>query len=98
MQEFNISESTILVIDDSKFFLKTIADFLSKSGCRIITCDDAKEAIKALRNNPVDVIISDFEMPDFSGPELCEYLKSDEDLKAIPLIMLTGNYDQESFI
>lgn len=98
MSKISIQCSNILVIDDSEFFLKAIASFLIDARCNVHSAIDAKAAIKILRTEKIDVILSDFEMPDFNGPELCKYLKDDEELRAIPVIILTGKDSQESFM
>lgn len=98
MDSLKVETSRILVIDDSKFFLKTISEFLERNGCLVSTYYDARSAIKALRNEDYDVILCDYEMPEFNGPEFCNYIKNDELLRAIPLIMLTGHDDQQSFM
>jgi CheY-like chemotaxis protein len=98
LNDISINDANILVIDDSSIFLKTIAIFLEKAGCKVHQALDAKEAIKLLREVRVDVILSDFEMPDFSGPKLCQYLKQDKELRSIPIIILTAKGDQRSFM
>lgn len=98
MENIEVESSRILVIDDSKFFLKTISEFLRSNGCNVDAFEDAKQAIKKLRSESFDVILCDYEMPDFDGPEFCSYIKSDEELRKVPLIMLTGHDDQDTFM
>lgn len=97
-KDINYKDSTILVVDDSKFFLKTISSFLGEQGFNVVSVDNAKDALKQMRAIKIDVILCDYEMPDMNGPELCNYLKADVTLKQLPVIMLTAREDHHAFM
>jgi DNA-binding response OmpR family regulator len=46
-----------------------------------------------LRENPVDVLLLDVMMPDMDGLQVCERLQADEDLRQIPIMLLTARDD-----
>lgn len=96
--EAEYKDSTILVVDDSKFFLKTISSFLGDKGFHVVSVGTAKEALRHLREMKIDVILCDYEMPEMNGPELCNYLKTDIRLKELPIIMLTAREDHHAFM
>lgn len=98
VNDVDYKDSTILVVDDSQFFLKTISSFLGERGFNVISAGTAKEALKHLREINVDVVLCDYEMPDMNGPELCNYLKADIRLKQLPVIMLTAREDHHAFM
>jgi len=98
-EEFNIfSGKKILVVDDNPMLLSFFSNLMEESGAQILTalnCDDA--LTEAYKSHP-DCIITDWVMPDMSGLELCERLKSDEILKHIPVMMLTYRQHDDDLI
>ena len=79
----------ILLIEDSPIQLKSIELTLSKLGHEIITAPNAIEGIEKAYQNIPDLIISDIIMPEINGYQLCRLLKNDDEMKKIPLILLT---------
>jgi len=53
-----------------------------------------KLALQAARRDPPDLILLDINMPDMNGYEVCEHLKSDENLKGIPVIFISALTEQ----
>ena len=63
---------------------------LSNAGYRVLTANDGREALElALAEHP-DLIITDYQMPELSGLELCAKLKEDPASANIPAILLTA--------
>jgi CheY-like chemotaxis protein len=84
----------ILVIDDDRMILK-MADFLlKKDGHEVLCAQSAQEAMQLLSQNP-ELIFADNAMPQMSGVELLEKLKSDESTMDIPVCMMSGTLSQE---
>ena len=82
----------LLIVDDSKAALFLFKKIIGLSGAPInnlLTADNGKNAIEVLRNNKVDLIMTDINMPEMDGFELLEYLKNDEIFKEIPVIVIT---------
>ncbi len=82
--------SKVLVIDDEPFILMMIEDKLKKAKLNVITLRESRNAVEVIRRERPDLIILDWMMPELSGIELCRILKSDPDLLAIPIFMLTA--------
>ena len=82
----------ILIVDDSAMFRDLESLFLARSG-HAITASDGGEALVLARRERPDVIVADLSMPGMAGDELCRHLKSDPDLRRIPVIMVTGGGD-----
>jgi two-component system chemotaxis response regulator CheY len=82
---------TVLIIDDSPTFRTMVSFALKKIAGfeRELQAADGLEALDALAKNHVDLVICDVNMPNMNGLELLKSVKSDERLKAIPVIMLT---------
>ncbi|MBK9096876.1 MAG: sigma-54-dependent Fis family transcriptional regulator [bacterium] len=70
MKDYNI-----LVIDDEAAQRDVLAGYLKKKGYKIFSASSGREGIDFVKNNPVDIILSDFKMPDLNGIEVLEQVK-----------------------
>ena len=70
MKDYNI-----LVIDDEAAQRDVLTGYLKKKGSRIFSASSGKEGIEIAKNNPVDIILSDFKMPDLNGIDVLEQVK-----------------------
>lgn len=81
-----------LVVDDAKFIRdlvnKTIRTDFPDFG--VVEADNGRKAQQILENGPVDLILCDWEMPEMSGIELLQWVREQEELAAIPFIMVTS--------
>jgi two-component system chemotaxis response regulator CheY len=90
---------TVLIVDDMSFIRKVVRKSLADLGIgRIVEASDAAEAVKRLREEKFDLIISDWNMPTMSGYDLLDFVRHNERFKAIPFLMLTANNDKDSVI
>src|SRR4029079_3138658 len=84
----------MLVADDDPAILRLIATILEKENFSVVTARDGREAYKILQSNPnFTAAILDVVMPHISGPELVRYMKSEERLKKIPVMIMMGGKD-----
>lgn len=79
----------ILIAEDEPLMLMAIAARLKSDGYEVTSTTDGREALKAIENNPPDLIITDILMPYTSGLELIGIVKSNP-LNSIPIIVLSG--------
>lgn len=79
----------ILIVDDAPMFRELESLFLGRSG-HVFTACDGYEALDAAHRDFPDVIVTDLSMPGMDGDELCVRVKSDPDLRRIPVIVVTG--------
>ena len=80
----------ILVVEDNELNLKLFCDLLRAHGYEAEPVRDGREAVERARGFEPDLIVMDIQMPHISGLELIEQLKSDEDLKSIPIMAVTA--------
>jgi CheY-like chemotaxis protein/HPt (histidine-containing phosphotransfer) domain-containing protein len=87
----------VLIVDDSAAIRHQTAKFAAAAGCRAITAIDGAEALEILLSgtHEPDLILSDVEMPNMNGWELLEYIKTDDNLGHIPVVMITSLDDAE---
>jgi len=84
------SRTTILLVEDTPFFLKTVKSYLTSEGYEVITAENGREALERLDQTMVDVVISDIEMPLMTGIELVRAIRASETLRHLPVIALTS--------
>jgi CheY-like chemotaxis protein len=83
--------TNILLISNKEDDLTFISTLLNKfvSDCLVITAQSGLQGIEKARNASPGVILLDIEVPEMDGYEVCSRLKSDENTKHIPIIMIT---------
>ncbi len=87
----------ILVVDDSKIIRGVITKTLNLSGVdigNIYEANNGKEALEVLKNNWVDLILTDINMPEMNGVELIEEINKDDILKTIPIAIISTEGSQ----
>ncbi len=81
----------ILVVDDFATMRKVIRNLLKQGGFEnVAEAEDGVAALKVLKSQPVDFVISDWNMPNMSGLELLKAVRADEELKELPFLMVTA--------
>jgi two-component system alkaline phosphatase synthesis response regulator PhoP len=80
----------ILVVDDEADFCSVLRSNLEKQGFEVDVAYDGEECLSKVRANPPDAIILDIVMPEKDGCAVCKAIKSDKQLAAIPIVMLTA--------
>lgn len=83
---------TILVVDDEAPVREMIGDALSLVGYATLFATDGLEALNLLRSNPVDLIVSDINMPKLDGFQLLEALRHKGD--STPFVLLTASKER----
>jgi len=86
----------ILIVDDDVIEQKILAAILENEGYEIIVAPDGLHALVELGKHHIDLVLSDIEMPNLTGYQLLEFMKSKE--IDIPVVFLTGNTSQEDEI
>lgn len=90
-------QGTILLVDDNDDFLNFLSGELS-AYYTIRTASDGKQALESIHKSMPDLVLTDVMMPEMDGNELCRQIKSDNDTKQLPVIMLTARLSDENEI
>ena len=88
----------ILVVDDSLPMRAVIIKVIKASGftsAQFFEASNGKQALDILRNNWLDLVLTDYNMPDMNGIKLIQEMKKDDILKTIPVIMVTTEGSQK---
>ena len=90
-------KKTILVVDDFSSIRQYVCETLEKKGYSTVGASNANEAFDILTANPgeIDLIISDYNMPDCTGFELLMRVKMNSDVGKIPVVFLTTEMNPE---
>jgi len=90
---------SILVVDDYQTMLRILSNLLKQLGfTNVQQAQDGGEALRLLKSNKVDFIISDWNMEPMTGIELLREVRGDDSLKHIPFIMVTAESKTENVI
>ncbi|MEW6108355.1 MAG: response regulator [Nitrospirota bacterium] len=79
----------ILVVDNEPGTIKLIADVLGEVGYQVTTAYNSEDAIKSIKSSLPNLIVLNLTMPEVSGFDVIEYIKTEKKVKSIPLIVLT---------
>jgi diguanylate cyclase (GGDEF)-like protein len=85
---------TIAIVDDDAAIRRLLNFYLTRAGYRTVECTTGEEARVMLASLPWDLAILDRRLPDMDGVVLAQELKSNKDLRARYVIMLTGEDEQ----
>jgi len=87
----------ILVAEDNKLILETIALSLTREGYEIIKATDGKECLKILESTEVDLLITDLYMPCINGHAVISTIRDERGLK-IPILVLSAAGAEENVV
>lgn len=89
----------VLVVDDFATMRRIVRNILKQIGfTNIIEADDGKSALKELKNEKIDLILCDWNMPEMPGIELLKTVRSDDELKGIPFVMVTAEAQKDNIV
>jgi two-component system sensor histidine kinase/response regulator len=88
----------ILIVEDSPTQAEKLGYILEQHGYRVSVAANGREALAFMDVRKPSLIISDIVMPEMDGYELCRRIKSDENLRSVPVILLTTLSDPRDVI
>lgn len=83
----------LLLADDSATIQKVIDLTFADEGVRVVAVGNGRDAIDQLLEVAPDIVLADVFMPSPNGYEVCEYVKTNEKLKHIPVMLLVGSFE-----
>ena len=88
-----------LVVDDFSTMRRIVRNLLKELGfSNVHEAEDGIEALKKLRAEPFDFVVSDWNMPNMTGIDLLREIRKDDGLKHLPVLMVTAEAKKENII
>lgn len=79
----------ILSVDDSTSIRQLVSFTLEKEGYEVVLAVDGQDALEKAKDSPVDMVITDLNMPNIDGIALIRALRADPSFRFTPIVMLT---------
>jgi DNA-binding response OmpR family regulator len=87
----------IVVIEDDRTFLDLLRVHLQGAGHEVLTAEDAALGLRTIITEAPDLILLDLTVPYLDGFEMIKVLRNDPATTKIPVVVLTGRRDDETF-
>lgn len=89
----------ILVVDDFSTMRRIVRNLLKELGfSNVYEAEDGVDALRKLRAEPFEFVVSDWNMPNMTGIELLREIRKDAALKHLPVLMVTAEAKKENII
>jgi putative two-component system response regulator len=90
------SQGNIFVVDDDRYVLESVTTLLREFGFTVIAFDNGQEAIKRFASEPVDLVLTDINMPGMTGIELLEKIRYLD--RETPVLLMTAYADLDTAV
>src|SRR5574340_262538 len=91
---YSMSMKKVLVVDDEPDIVELITYNLKKEGFDVYPAFDGEDTLAKIRKEKFDFVILDLMLPGIQGMEICRIMRSDPQMKNIPIIMLTAKGEE----
>ncbi len=88
----------VLVVDDSRSFRQLLCRHLEVSGYEVITAVNGREAVQIICREGIQLVLTDWEMPEMDGLELCRAIRSGDSIGFVFIIILTAHADKSKLL
>ncbi len=85
----------VLTVDDSRTILAMLHHTLSNAGFEVLQAEDGKQGLEVLRQQAVDIVITDINMPVMDGLEFIRSVRASGQHNALPILILTTETSQD---
>ena len=93
------SDLKFLVVDDFSTMRRIVRGLLKEMGCHNVEeAEDGAVALQMIKASRFDFVVSDINMPNMNGFDLLKAIKADENLKRIPVLMVTAEARKEDIL
>ena len=94
-----MNDPRFLIVDDFSTMRRIVRNLLKEIGYgNAEEAEDGAIALNMLRAGKFDFVVSDINMPNMNGFELLKHIKSDDSLKAVPVLMVTAEAKKEDIV
>src|ERR1051326_9601433 len=85
---------TVLVIEDESALVTLLRYSLEREGGRVLEAMDGEEALLVASEEKPDVVLLDWMLPQLSGIEVCRRLRTRQETRNVPILMLTARGEE----
>jgi len=93
-----MTKETILIVDDEEDIIELIKYNLKNEGYSILTAEAGEQAIKIAKQSRPDLIVLDLMLPGMDGLEVTRYLRSNDQTRDLPIVILTAKGEESDII
>ena len=87
-----VKKKTILIVDDDQIVVRLYQERFQIHGFKVEVAGNDHSAMEMLKNDPVDLVIFDLCLPGMDGVEVVKSIRSEFDLQALPVIVISSAY------
>jgi putative two-component system response regulator len=91
-------QAVVLVVDDNELNRDMLSRWLERQGHNIVLAENGKQALEVLKQVEVDLMLLDIMMPELNGYQVLEYLKAENKLLNLPVIVISAVDDLDSTV
>jgi len=89
----------VLIVDDFATMRRILKNIMKQIGfSSIAEAENGKNALKLLKSEPIDLVLCDWNMPEMAGIDLLNAVRGDDQLKAMPFVMVTAEAQKENIL
>ena len=85
----------ILVVDDEEMICQAVTAYFTAKGYTVFTADSGKKAVDVFNTEKIDFVILDLMLPEMTGEEVCEHLRT---VSSVPILMLTAKTGDDDIV
>ena len=91
-------KGTLLVVDDNEMNRDMLGRRMQRAGYRVVLAEGGRQALKAVEDGGVELVLLDIEMPEMSGLEVLDRLRQSYSLSELPVVMVTARSDSKDVV
>ena len=95
-QDFDTNDMTVLFVSAYKDETESFSSIFDGMFKLILTAGSGNEAVNLLKGTDIDLVVTDVDLPEMDGFEICRYVKSTLEISHIPVILLTTRADERN--
>lgn len=92
-----MTAKNVLIADDDPSIVMIVSHIVKRAGFAPLTARDGREAHRLLQKTPIDLVITDEIMPHITGTEIARWMREQERLQNIPVIMMSAEENPAAF-
>ena len=90
------SQPCVLLVEDDRSLRRYLEVTLQRAGYEVIAAGDGLEAMKLALSSDVHAVVTDAIMPQLSGQQLAAFLRGNDKLAKVPIVLLTGQENKSA--